>query len=121
MALEVLGASPALQTDLSYGLAELFLRRHIHGTVFQPDAFTPGYAILEANHWFRKVWNRLPHPPGCGKTEHLRLSSLLQSPFNFVSYVDNDTEFVAIGQAILRPYGSTFRRFQDVQLSMATV
>ena len=38
MALEVLGASPALRTDLSYGPAELFLRRRVHGTVFQPDA-----------------------------------------------------------------------------------
>ena len=39
MALEVLGASPAPRTDLSYGPAELFLRRRVHGTVFQPDAF----------------------------------------------------------------------------------
>ena len=39
MALEVLGASPALRTDLSYGPAELFLRRRVHGTVFQPGAF----------------------------------------------------------------------------------
>ena len=31
MALEVLGASPTLQTDLSYG--------PVHGTVFQPEAF----------------------------------------------------------------------------------
>ena len=35
MALEVLGAS----TDLSYGPAELFLVRRVHGTVFQPGAF----------------------------------------------------------------------------------
>ena len=35
MALEVLGASPALRTDLSYGPAELFLHRRVHGTVFQ--------------------------------------------------------------------------------------
>ena len=33
-------------------------------------------------------------PPGCGKLEHLRLSALLQSPFNLVSDVDDDTEFV---------------------------
>ena len=36
--MEVLGASPTLRTDLSYGLAELFLRRRVHGTVFQPGA-----------------------------------------------------------------------------------
>ena len=51
-------------------------------------------------------------PPGCGKTEHLRLTSLLQSLFNFVSNEVNDTKFVAIGQVILRPYGSTFQRLQ---------
>ena len=39
MTLEVFGASPALRTDLSCGRAELFLRRRVHGTVFQPDAF----------------------------------------------------------------------------------
>ena len=47
-------------------------------------------------------------PPGCGKMEHLRLSALLQSPFNLVSDVDDDTEFVAIGQAILGPYVGYF-------------
>ena len=39
MALEVIGASTTLRTDLSYGPAELFLRRRVHGTVFQPGAF----------------------------------------------------------------------------------
>ena len=46
--------------------------------------------------------------PGCGKMEHLRLFALLQSPFDLVSDVDDDTEFVAIGQAILGPYVGTF-------------
>ena len=55
-------------------------------------------------------------PPGCGKMEHLRLSALLQSPFNLVSDVDDDTEFVAIGQAILGPYIGTFRRLQEKAL-----
>ena len=55
-------------------------------------------------------------PPGCGKMEHLRLSALLQSPFNLVSDVDDDTEFVAIGQAILGPYVGTFRRLQEKAL-----
>ena len=41
------------------------------------------------------------------------MSSLRLSPFNFVSNVDNDTEFVAIGQANLRPYNSIFQRLQD--------
>ena len=48
--------------------------------------------------------------------EHLRLSALLQSPFNLVSDVDDDTEFVAIGQAILGPYVGTFRRLQEKAL-----
>ena len=39
IALEVLGTSPTLRTDLSYGPAELFLRRRLHGTVFQLGAF----------------------------------------------------------------------------------
>ena len=39
IAMEVLGASPTLRTDLSYGPAELFMRRRVHGTVFQPGAF----------------------------------------------------------------------------------
>ena len=90
MALEVLGASPALRTDLSYGSAELFLRRRVHES----------YLI----------------PPGCGKMEHLRLSALLQSPFNLVSDVDDDTEFVAIGQALLGPYVGTFRRLHEKAL-----
>ena len=122
------------------------LRRRMHGTVFQSDAFTPSLVCSLHETLLRTagsvvrcdedvLWLRNPGseslvsgnlegyhiPPGCGKTEHLRLTSLLQSPFNFVSNVDNDTEFVAIGQAILRPYGSTFQRPQDVQLSMATV
>ena len=55
-------------------------------------------------------------PPGCGKMEHLRLSALLQSPFNLVSDVDDDTEFVAIGKAILGPYVGTSRRLQGKAL-----
>ena len=47
MALEVLGASQALRTDLSYGPAELFLRQRVHGTVFQPDAF---HSFSRADH-----------------------------------------------------------------------
>ena len=39
IALEVLGTSPTLRTDVSYGPAELFLRRRVHGTAFQPNAF----------------------------------------------------------------------------------
>ena len=49
MALEVLGASPALRTDLSYGPAELFLRRRVHGTVFQPGAFYSFPGLITAN------------------------------------------------------------------------
>ena len=55
-------------------------------------------------------------PPGCGKMKHLRLSAPLQSPFNLVSDVDDDTEFVAIGQAILGPYVGTFRHLQEKAL-----
>ena len=54
-------------------------------------------------------------PPGCGKMEHLRLSALLQSPFNLVSDVDDDTEFVAIA----RSWDHTlvlFRRLQEKAL-----
>ena len=52
-------------------------------------------------------------PPGSGKREHLRLSAQLQSPFNLQGDVDDDTEFVAIGQALLGPYVGTFRRLQE--------
>ena len=188
MALEVLGASPALRTDLSYGPAELFLRRREHGTVFQPDAFHSFPGLITARdlvediflqldcqnfslaskvaktilhtalyqlqlYWVDTQQRGLPGfsqgpqwrsqmrrgrtlatqsrqritgfgkfgigyliPPGCGKMEHLRLSALLQSPFNLVSDVDDDTEFVAIGQAILGPYVGTFRHLQEKAL-----
>ena len=55
-------------------------------------------------------------PPGCGKMRHLQLSAQLQSPFSLVSDVDDDTEFVAIGQALLGPYVGTFRRLQEKAL-----
>ena len=53
MALEVLGASPALRTDLSYGPAELFLRRRVRGTVFQPDAFHSFPGLITARPCFK--------------------------------------------------------------------
>ena len=54
--------------------------------------------------------------PGSGKREHLRLSAQLKSPFSLVGDVDDDTEFVAIGQALLGPYIGTFRRLQEKAL-----
>ena len=48
--------------------------------------------------------------------KHLRLSAQLQSPFSLVSDVDDDTEFVVIGQALLGPYVGTFRRLQEKAL-----
>ena len=50
------------------------------------------------------------------REEHLRLSAQLKSPFSLVGDVDDDTEFVAIGQALLRPYIGTFRRLQEKAL-----
>ena len=188
IALEVLGTSPTLRTDVSYGPAELFLRRRVHGTAFQPDAFHSFPGLITARdlvediflqldcqnfslaskvaktilhtalyqlqlYWVDTQLRGLPGfsqgpqwrsqmrrrrtlatqsrqritgvgkfgmgyliPPGCGKMEHLRLSALLQSPFNLVSDVDDDTEFVAIGQAILGPYVGTSRRLQEKTL-----
>ena len=55
-------------------------------------------------------------PPGSGKREHLRLSAQLQSPFSLQGDVDDDTEFVAIGQALLGPYVGNFRRLQEKAL-----
>ena len=55
-------------------------------------------------------------PPGCGKREHLRLSAQLRSPFSLQGDVDDDTVFVAIGQALLGPYVGTFRRQQEKAL-----
>ena len=54
--------------------------------------------------------------PGSGKREHLRLSAQLKSPFSLVGDVDDDTEFVAIGQALLGPYIVTFPRLQEKAL-----
>ena len=176
IALEVLGASPTLRTDLSYGPAELFLRRRVHGTVFQPGAFHSFPWLITAKDLVEDIFLQLdchnlslaskvaksilhtalyqlqgfsqgpqwrsqvrrgrtlatqtPQritdfgkfgigyliPPGCGKMEHLRLSALLQSPINLVSDVDDDTEFVAIGHALLGPYVGTFRRLQEKAL-----
>ena len=185
MALEVIGASTTLRTDLSYGPAELFLRRRVHGTVFQPGAFYsfPGMITARAlwkmfffslivktlpwHRWLRHPLRTLPCtnvqlywidtqlrglpsfsqgpqwrsqvrrgrtqptqarqkitvfgrfgigyliPPGSGKREHLRLSAQLKSPSSLVGDVDDDTEFVAVGQALLGPYISTFRRLQE--------
>ena len=59
MALEVLGASPALRTDLSYGPAELFLRRRVHGTVFQPDAFHSFPGLITARHLVEDIFLQL--------------------------------------------------------------
>ena len=55
-------------------------------------------------------------PPGSGKREHLELSAQLQPPFSLQGDVDDDTEFVAIGQALLGPYVGTFRRLQEKAL-----
>ena len=55
-------------------------------------------------------------PLGSGKREQLRLSAQLKSPFSLVGDVDDDTEFVAIGQALLGPYIGTFRRLQEKAL-----
>ena len=59
MALEVLGASPALRTDLSYGPAELFLRRRVHGTVFQPDAFHSFPGLITARDLVEDIFLQL--------------------------------------------------------------
>ena len=59
MALEVLGASPALRTDLSYGPAELFLRRRVHGTVFQPDAFRSFPGLITARDLVEDIFLQL--------------------------------------------------------------
>ena len=50
--------------------------------------------------------------PGSGEREDLRLSAQLQSPFSLQGDVDDDTEFVAIGQALLGSHVDTFRRLQ---------
>ena len=65
---------------------------------------------------FRKFGIGCLIPPGSGKREHLRLSAQLQSPFSLVGDFDDDTEFVAIGQALLGPYVGTFRRLQEKAL-----
>ena len=181
MALEVLGASPALRTDLSYGPAELFLRRRVHGTVFQPGAFHAFPGLITAKglvddvfpqldcqkpamasqvaksiahtalyqlqlYWIDTQLRGLPsfsqgpqwrsqvrqHKLDrklrvlasselvtsftSGKIEHLRLSAQLKFPFSLVGDVDDDTEFVAICQALLGPYVGTFRRLQEKAL-----
>ena len=59
MALEVLGASPALRTDLSYGPAELFLRRRVHGTVFQPGGFHSFPGLITATGLVEDVFLQL--------------------------------------------------------------
>ena len=177
-----------LRTDLSYGPAELFLRRRVHGTVFQPGAFFSFPGLITAKglvedvfleldcrnlalasqaatsiahtalyqlqlYWIDTQLRGLPSfsqgpqwrsqvrrgrtlatqarqritgfgrfgigyliPPGSGKREHLRLSAQLKSPFSLVGDVDDDTEFVAIGQALLGPYIGTFRRLQEKAL-----
>ena len=57
MALEVLGASPALRTDLNYVPAELFLRRRVHGTVFQPDAFRSFPGLITARDLVLRIFS----------------------------------------------------------------
>ena len=181
----VLGASPVPRTDFSYGPAELFLRRRVHGTVFQPGAFHAFPGLITAKglvddvflqldcqnpalasqvaksilytalyqlqfYWidpqlrslrgfsqgpqwrsqvkrgralatqsrqkitgFGKFGMGYLIPSGNGKKDHLRLSAQLQSPFSLQGDVDDDTEFVAIGQALLQPYVGTFRRLQE--------
>ena len=124
IALEVLGTSPTLRTDVSYGPAELFLRRCMHGTVFQPDAFLSFPGLITARDFVEDssgivrcdedvLWLRNPGSESL-VSESLEsvATSLLQSPFDFVSYVDTDTEFVAISLAILRPYGILFGAFR---------
>ena len=59
MALEVLGASPPLRTDLSYGRAELFLRRRVHGTVFQPGAIHSFPGLITAKGLVEDVFLQL--------------------------------------------------------------
>ena len=59
IALEVLGASPALRTDLSYGPAELFLRRRVHGTVFQPGAFRSFPGLITAKDLVEDIFLQL--------------------------------------------------------------
>ena len=59
VALEVLGASPALRTDLSCGPAELFLRRRVHGTVFQPGAFYSFPGLITAKGLVEDVFLQL--------------------------------------------------------------
>ena len=55
-------------------------------------------------------------PSGSGRKEHLWLSAQLQSAFSLVRDVDDDTEFVVIGQALLGPYVGTFRRLREKAL-----
>ena len=188
MALEVLEASPVLWKDFSYGPEDLFLRRRVQGTVFEPGAFLDFLGLITAKglvddiflqldcqnvakasqvqksilhtalyqlqlYWIDTQLRGLPGfsqgpqwrsqvlrgralatqtrqkvtgfgkfgmgyliPPGCGKREHLRLSAQLQSPFCLQGDVDDDTEFAAIGQALLGPYVGTFRRLQEKAL-----
>ena len=59
MALEVFGASPALRTDLSYGPAEIFLRRRVHGTVFQPEAFHSFPGLITARDLVEDIFLQL--------------------------------------------------------------
>ena len=59
MALEVLGSSPAPRTDLSYGPAELFLRRRVHGTAFQPDAFRSFPGLITARDLVEDIFLQL--------------------------------------------------------------
>ena len=77
IALEVLGTSPTLRTDLSYGPAELFLRRRVHGTVFQPGAFHSFPGLITARGLVEDIFLQLD-------CQNLSLASNKGSEINFV-------------------------------------
>ena len=91
MALEVLGASLALRTNLSCGPAELFFRPRVHGTVLQPDAFRSFPGLNQCTEILLRIFflqldcQNFPLASKVAKT----ILQLLSAIFSFIGFTRN--------------------------------